>query len=132
MAFPVGAGLDKLAIGAGLDQNRGRPAVDKLLVRRNSGSGLRELDLINWPSGRGRTAVHKLLMRRNSGSGLRGLDLRVVAIGAGLAQVRGRPAVDKLLMWRNSGSGLRELDLGVGPFRLELAFINWPSGPAGR
>ena len=36
---------------AGLDQNRGRPAVDKLLMRRNSGSGLRELDLINWPSG---------------------------------------------------------------------------------
>ena len=51
MALPVGAGLDKLAIAAGLDQNRGRPAVDKLLMRRNSGSGLRELDLINWPSG---------------------------------------------------------------------------------
>ena len=57
-------------------------------------------------------------MRRNSGS------------GAGLDQIRGRPNVDKLLMRRNSGSGLRELDLGVGPFRLELALINWPSGPA--
>ena len=75
-------------------------------------------------------------MRRNSGSSLRELDLRVgldkLAIGAGLDQIRGRPAVDKLLMRRNSGSGLRELDLRVGPFWLELALINWPSGPAGR
>ena len=45
------SGLDKLAIGAGLDQIRGRPAVDKLLMRRNSGSGLRELDLRVGPSG---------------------------------------------------------------------------------
>ena len=30
----------RLAIGAGLDQIRGRPAVDKLLMRRNSGSSL--------------------------------------------------------------------------------------------
>ena len=75
------SGLDKLAIGAGLDQIRGRPAVDKLLMRRNSGSSLRELDvrvwpfrlelaLINWPSGlasinSGRPAVDKLLLRRN-------------------------------------------------------------------
>ena len=67
MAFPVGAGLDKLAIGAGLDQIRGRPAVDKLLTRRNSGSSLRELDLRVGPVGGG---VDKL------------------AIGAGLDQIR--------------------------------------------
>ena len=73
-----------MAIGAGLDQVRGRTAVDKLLMRRNSGSGLRELDLA-LPVGAG-------------------FDK--------LAQIRGRPAVDKLLMRRNSGSGLRELDLG--------------------
>ena len=47
----IGASLDKLAIGAGLYQNRGRPAVDKLLMRRNSGSGLRGLDLRVGPSG---------------------------------------------------------------------------------
>ena len=47
----IGASFDKLAIGAGLYQNRGRPAVDKLLMRRNSGSGLRGLDLRVRPSG---------------------------------------------------------------------------------
>ena len=69
-----------MAIGAGLYQNRGRPAVDKLLMRRNSGSGLRGLDLrvgAGLDQNRGRPAADKLLTRRNSGSSLRELDLRV-------------------------------------------------------
>ena len=46
---PLGASLDKLASGAGL--KHGRPAVDKLLARRNSGLTLQGLDLGVGPSG---------------------------------------------------------------------------------
>ena len=70
-------GFDKLAIGAGLDQARGRPALDKLLMRRNSGSSLRELDLRVGPSRRNH---HKIVF----GAGLdkaamAGLDKTAVA-----------------------------------------------------
>ena len=93
-------------------EDHGRPAVDKLLVRRNSGLTLQGLDLglallvplglalLNWPSGpasiedRGRPAVDKLLARRNSGLGPRGLDLgSALLVGAGLDKLA--KALDK-------------------------------------